>query len=314
MIDQTNSITEDTTITVYLEDGNPNGVITAQISNWTGKVLIAPRSQLEKLAKRKELERTGVYILVGDDPERSLKDRVYIGQTDKILTRLAQHNSDKKKEFWDRTIIIVSKDDNLNTAHVHYLESRIIQLTIQAERASIQNQTSPETPNLPETELPYPKGFLKRLQILLPVLGFDFMVPVPRPTPQKDAQGKLGSVSSPIFQYKGKDFDAEAGEVEGVFVVLAGSKFRSSTFPSMPKGYAELRGQLIQNEKFIEQNGFLVLNTNFEFSSPSAAAVIVSGTRVNGRNAWKTKDTDETYNNWKQEQLKRAGIVTKLGN
>ena len=62
---QTNSTLDGKTIKVFLADGNPKGVLTAEIFNWTGKVLVAPRSQLEKLVKRVELDRTGIYVLVG---------------------------------------------------------------------------------------------------------------------------------------------------------------------------------------------------------------------------------------------------------
>lgn len=48
------------TIRIYLVDGEPTGILTAEIINWTGKVLVAPRSQLADLAKRPEVKRTGV--------------------------------------------------------------------------------------------------------------------------------------------------------------------------------------------------------------------------------------------------------------
>jgi hypothetical protein len=56
------------TIRTFLADGEPTGVLLAEISNWTGKVLVALRSQLDQLSKREEARRTGVYLLVG--PER----------------------------------------------------------------------------------------------------------------------------------------------------------------------------------------------------------------------------------------------------
>jgi hypothetical protein len=42
------------TIRIYLVDGVPTGVLTAEIINWTGKVIVCPRSQLAELAKRDE--------------------------------------------------------------------------------------------------------------------------------------------------------------------------------------------------------------------------------------------------------------------
>jgi len=40
-----------TTTRIFLADGEPTGILLAEISNWTGKVLPAPRSQLDQLTK-----------------------------------------------------------------------------------------------------------------------------------------------------------------------------------------------------------------------------------------------------------------------
>ena len=56
-------------IRLYLADGTPGGLLTAEIMNWTGHVVAAPRSDLAALLKRDETSRTGIYILLGDDPE-----------------------------------------------------------------------------------------------------------------------------------------------------------------------------------------------------------------------------------------------------
>jgi hypothetical protein len=51
------------TIRIFLADSEPNSMLLAEISNWTGQVLVAPRSQLDQLSKREEVRRTGVYLL-----------------------------------------------------------------------------------------------------------------------------------------------------------------------------------------------------------------------------------------------------------
>ena len=37
------------TIRIYLVDGVPTGILTAEIINWTGKVIVAPRTKLAEL-------------------------------------------------------------------------------------------------------------------------------------------------------------------------------------------------------------------------------------------------------------------------
>lgn len=110
------------TIRLFLVDGSPNGGLTAEIMNWTGHVLSAPRASLVEVLKRAEANRTGVYFLVRSDPERLGQSVVYIGESDNVGDRLAQHNRDDSKNFWETTCIVTNKDANLTKAHVRYLE------------------------------------------------------------------------------------------------------------------------------------------------------------------------------------------------
>ena len=57
------------TIQLYLVDGVPTGLLTAEIINWSGKVLVAPRCRLTDLAHRTGVKRTGFYFLVGTDSQ-----------------------------------------------------------------------------------------------------------------------------------------------------------------------------------------------------------------------------------------------------
>jgi len=106
-------------IRIFLAYGESTGILLAEISNWTGKVLVAPRSQLDQLSKREEVRRTDVYLLVGphpDDPSRAL---AYIGEGDNVFKRLLHHNKDEAKDFWERTVVM-SEDENLAESHAGY--------------------------------------------------------------------------------------------------------------------------------------------------------------------------------------------------
>ena len=96
------------TIKIFLADGTPTGILTAEIINWTGEVIVAPRGQLDKMAQREESQRTGVYFLVGPDPEQANKEKVYIGEGDNVLSRLTHHDRDESKDFWTRAAIVIS--------------------------------------------------------------------------------------------------------------------------------------------------------------------------------------------------------------
>ncbi|WP_394196355.1 GIY-YIG nuclease family protein [Litoreibacter albidus] len=103
-------------VKLYLVDGTATGILTAEIMNWTGHVLAAPRTRFEDAFSRDELKRTGVYFLFGPDDEGTDLGKVYVGEGDEIGKRLYQHNKDKP--FWERFIAVTSKDMNLTKAHV----------------------------------------------------------------------------------------------------------------------------------------------------------------------------------------------------
>jgi hypothetical protein len=90
-------------IVLYLVEGIAGGLLTAEIRNWTGLVLAAPRSSLPALLQRSEVRRTGVYILVGGDPGSLDGTIAYIGEGDDVGRRLGQHaraEDQDNKDFW----------------------------------------------------------------------------------------------------------------------------------------------------------------------------------------------------------------------
>ena len=73
------------TIRIHLVNGKPSEILTAEIINWTGKIIVATRSLLAELAKREEVKRTVVYCLLGADTENPARYKVYIGEGDNVF-------------------------------------------------------------------------------------------------------------------------------------------------------------------------------------------------------------------------------------
>ncbi len=59
------------TIKIFLIDGEPNGRMTCELSNWTGKAYKIPRTQVKTCTDRLDLNNTGVYMLFGKAPDDS---------------------------------------------------------------------------------------------------------------------------------------------------------------------------------------------------------------------------------------------------
>jgi hypothetical protein len=156
------------TITLYLPLGDAKSLRTAEISNWSGKAVAAPRTELDELLAREELGKAGVYILVGSDPKTGAP-HAYVGEAEVIRERLKQH---KTKEFWVSAVVFTSKDENLTKAHVRYLESLILTEAARINRFTLdQNQAGGS--KLPESDRADMEVFLGRIRQLLPVLGSD---------------------------------------------------------------------------------------------------------------------------------------------
>lgn len=292
------------TLRIYLVDGTPTGTLTAEIMNWTGKVLVFAREQLADVARREEAHRTGIYFLAGGDPENPSREWVYIGEADDVLKRLATHSRDERRDFWERTVIVVSKDENLTKAHVRYLESRLLQMAREANRAGVVNDTSPPRPALPEPDVADMEYFLEQIVMMLPVLGFGFLQASPRVETAPPA-----TPESPLFRLAAGGIQAEARVIDGQLVVLKGSTARKQGVESWTS-YRNLRTELVESGRLVDgaDPQILVFADNVAFDSPSAAASVVLGRNSNGRIEWKTANTGKTYADWQALQLKIAGV------
>ncbi len=308
-------MTKGRSIRLYLADGTPTGIITAEIMNWTGHVMVAPRSRLPDLIQRQEAGRTGIYFLTGADPENAFKPLVYMGETDNVGKRLAQHNKDANKEFWDRACVVTSKDQNLTKAHVRYLESRLISIAAEAGRAKLVNSTAPDYGLLPEGDIADMEFFVEQVRIVLPVLGLEFLREQPKAFPLPAAPGTLAVLQSPIFELTNRKLPglrAEAQEVDGDFVVLAGSLARTDD-TTAKCNYRGLRDSLRADGTLQVDGSYLRFTRDTALRSPSAASAVVLGRNDNGRVSWCLKGSDKTYAEWQEEQIAAIANSTDGG-
>ncbi|MCU0967137.1 MAG: GIY-YIG nuclease family protein [Burkholderiaceae bacterium] len=267
------------TIKLFLPYGDARRLRVGEVSNWTGKALAAPRTELEDLLARDELESSGVYFLLGVNPDTG-DNLAYIGEAEVIRERLRQH---KAKDFWNSVVVFVSKDENLTKAHVRYLENRLLQEAKAAARYALENANT-SNPKLPESDREDMEVYLSRIRQVLPVLGSDLLSPISgssRPTH-----------SQPQLFCRIKNAVATGRRTEGGFVVFAESTAVLAVRPSAETLYPNtiaLRQRLIQDQTLVERDGLYIFTKDVEFSSPSAAAAVIHGGSANGLTAWKDK-------------------------
>ena len=258
---------------IFMPDGEPDGLRIIEKSNWTGVGLVCPRASYKNAKSRAEFAKAGVYILSGPS-ELDGARRIYIGEGETIRPRLDQHVLNK--EFWDSVTFFVSKDDNLNKAHAQYLESRLVELAVDAKRYDLDNSNVPKRPSLSEADIADAEAFLAEILLCLPVLGLDAFT-WRRDSPADERELYLN----------GKDADGCGYETPSGFVVRAGARARVEEAPSIKSSEQLTRARLLSQGVLEVAGDRYELVQDFEFSSPSLAASVLLGRSSNGRVEWK---------------------------
>lgn len=155
------------TIRIFVPDGDPEGVRLIDRLNWTGLGLVFPRSRWPQVKQRQEMQRPGVYILVGTGEDDL--PMIYVGQADGVRGRVDAHYVGK--DFWDWGIVFISTAGGLNRAHVTWLEYALIKRANEANRSHMINGNAPFEPALTEAEKADVQAFLRDVMQILPLVG-----------------------------------------------------------------------------------------------------------------------------------------------
>lgn len=293
---------------LFFIDGKPDGMLTAEVFNWTGHVLMTPRTQLSAALMRTEARYTGVYLLLGEDDNGPL---AYVGEGEDIGYRIKSH--DTKKDWWTSAVLITSAANNLNKAHVKYLESRLVEEARRIGKTALDNGNTPPRPSLSEAALANMENFLEYILMVLPALRIDSFLVNTRPRSQArqsmiDAQR---ADAAPIFVLSTPKYGIQATAVleNGELVVQSGSICRGEWSKGTAKhNYAKLFFELVKIGVLQIKDGKGRFTENYAFKSPSAAAAVVNGRPANGTTEWRLKGSGKSYKDWEEEKLARNEV------
>ena len=275
-------------LTVYMIDGTAYGPRLSEIGNWVGKAIYSPRASVNKIMARLEFDNPGIYCLKGDPTDDAFDEKIYIGEAENIKARLKQHLSDPNKDFKE-LIFFVSKDELLTKTQIRYLESRLVQLAIEAKTAQIDNGNSPSLPTLHEADISDMEYFLDQIKLILPVMGFKFLI---SSTVTQSNDGELSTTPSTHETYfiKTKTFNATMSETDQGYIVSKGSEAKKSLSNSCTETYRNMRRKLVETEIMVENKDKLIFAEDAVFNSPSAASNMILGRNSNGFTEWVNKD------------------------
>lgn len=290
-----------TTLELFLIDGKPDGMLTAEVFGWTGHVLLVPRTRLAEALKRRESSFTGVYILLGEQGDRPL---AYIGEGENVAHRIKSH--DAKKDWWTRAVLITSTANNLHKAHVQYLESKLVAQALSAAVVSLENSTNPSLPSLSESAAANMESFVQQLLMVLPAVQVDLFSIKTKPDRLEHVGDDMCEVDSPVFELSLKKEGVHATAIldDGEFVVQKGSLARSEHIGERGKSsYLKLYEKLVEQGVLIDQGNHKVFAQSYAFSSTSAAGAVCKGRNTSGPVAWTIKGSGKTYKDWEAERL-----------
>lgn len=269
------------TIKIFLVDGEPNGLKTAELSNWVGQAIVIPRNKLKDIKQRPDCNKPAIYFLVGKENEESLLSTAYIGEAENLWNRLITHDS--SKDFWFTAIAFVSKDNNLTKAHVKYLESRCLEIALKVKRYNLENGAKSILPTLSEADIAEMEEFLSNLKLLLTAVGYPIL--------QEITSKEQTNTSDPLFTCGGKMALASGRMTNEGFVVYkdstATTQFSSAVAEKNEKNIEKLISNGYIEKK--DENLYIFIK-DYVFNSPSAASDIILGNSTSGWKKWKTKD------------------------
>jgi len=262
------------TIELFLVNGTADSLVTAELSNWNGKAIKIPRTEVAGCS-RDDLRGIGIYFLIcqGDNGI----DSVYIGEAEVIHDRLKQHITDhqngKETYYWNTAVAFIGRD--LNKALIRFLENRLVEIARDCSQYTVLTKNTYKNTVLKESQIASMEEFVENVKVIMPALGYKVLVPVPQAT-----------TNTTYLYCKGSGADAKGFLSNGGLTVLKGSSLSTHTVPSMAKNTLKLRVAL-ESEGIIDNNAF---TRDYEFTSPSTASSVVLGRSSNGNVDWKSID------------------------
>lgn len=264
-------------MSLILKNGTGTGIIKEEIGVGNLICYRIPRTRLKEIPNLSGIDKNGVYILFGEDD--SGRKKAYIGKSTKICNRLNNHKINK--DFWNEVLVFVTENNKLSQSHIAYLEYKLYEeakrinteyIVEVEEKYKLENSQNPQDPQLCESDEIIAKEYMDAIKIFVSTFKHNLF---------EDYKKEKSNNKILYLNHSGEELGKGVTTDDG-FLVLKGSKIRrkNSKIPeTLLKRYnAELNSEDIEDDIYIRDH---------LFKSPSTAALILSGTNLNGRDCWK---------------------------
>ncbi len=173
------------TIKLLLYDGTLQGVICIEDSNWnSGELYSAPKESISKLMETDACKKYGVYLLLSSD-------KVYVGQASNLAERIHQHINGK--DWWERVVILTTKDDSLTRSGIDYLENSLINKALTLKKLDCDNRKKGNSPKVDKFDKEILNQYIAEAMFLMELIGISVFSEV------KSSKQKVRRESHPLL-------------------------------------------------------------------------------------------------------------------
>lgn len=278
-------------IKLYLCHGEPSGIRTAQIMMSPIISIAFKRHQLDEVRERfPDVDKPGVYILIGTEDRRHI---AYIGESEKVAERMKDH--ERNKEFWTDAVVLTSTNQNFTKSHVRFAESLLIRESINDLRWDVPNHQKPSAKagKLPPFDEDPMREFVEQAKVLVGALGWDLF----RDTPDAENNTHFSFAKENAYEA------VMIVDSKGSFYVQRGSKANVEESKGASTTVREHRKALLDSGALVQNDKYLIFESDYRFNSPSAAASVVAGYGRNGKTSWKING-NTTFKEWEKQNKK----------
>ncbi|MEQ1323005.1 GIY-YIG nuclease family protein [Acinetobacter soli] len=295
-------------IRLFYVDGQHNGIVRAELMNWTGYVYAAPRASLKQLIEKDDAHGSGIYFLISKAQELEGKYSVYVGETVNGIQRMQHH--EYNKDFWDTVILVQCKDTTLTKTHCAYLEYQVYQFIKDKTLYQIENKQELKSyaGRLSDADISDMDTFLDNLSFVLPALGVNILTPVVKIPSQSNTQFASTideAIEAEFFVLsRDKKVDAKAYIKDGIFYVRKGSKGKIEHTLSQHNFIINQRQSLIDKGMIRVLDDKIQFTQDVAFTSTSTPAAMLFGRPTSGPSTWKLLGQPQTsYKDWEEMPL-----------
>jgi hypothetical protein len=147
---------------LFLKNGTLDGFFNVEDTNTIVSVYSCPRETIEDLINEEASEGYGVYFLLSEN-------QVYVGQSTNLRKRIDQHKIGKL--WWNRAILLTTKNDSLTRSNIDYLESEFIRKAETVQTIDLENKNKGIKQKIDKFDQEYLNKFINESLMILELIG-----------------------------------------------------------------------------------------------------------------------------------------------